>query len=152
MNSNPRNELPEPLGRALDALESRAARAAGTVDAARVADTVLRRLRSGETVPASRPVWQLTMVRVAAVLALLVVSATVARQRWYHGMPASRGNDTALVADSFAIADLDELFYAVDESAQEGAVSAFQPGFSLDDLTEQQLLTLLSTMDEEEST
>ena len=138
-------ELPESLDRALKALDAEAARAAGRVDAGRVAEGVLRGLREPPAVVAT-PWWSRTWLRAAAAVVLLVVGAVVARNLAGPG----RGTEVAVsVPDSMSATQVQALLNAMD-SLTASADSAPALVITMDNLDESELLTLLQAMESSE--
>jgi hypothetical protein len=151
---NESDELREPLAGALKALDERATRRAAAVDAARVAAHVLQRLRE-EPVIVMRPrPWNLTALRVAAAVAVLVIGGAVAQRLLVGprgsgmamGLPVVTSAE-GLVVDSTDATQETALLAAVDDAraAAHGALPATT--VLVEDLTEQELQTLLSTME-----
>lgn len=139
------DKLPEPLDRALKALDADAARAAARVDATRMADAVLRGLREQPAV-AARPWWSPTWLRVAAAVVLLVIGAVVARQL---ARPGRVAEVAVSVPDSMSATQVQALLNAMD-SLPVSVDSAPALVITTESLDESELLTLLQTMDTSE--
>ena len=139
------DKLPEPLDRALKALDAEAARAAARVDATRMAEGVLRGLREQPSV-AVRPRWVQTWLRVAAAVVLLVIGAVVARQL---ARPERVGEVAVSVPDSMSDTQVQALLNAMD-SLPVSVDSAPALVITTESLDESELLTLLQTMDPSE--
>ena len=138
------DKLPEPLDRAMKALDAEAARAAARVDATRMAEGVLRGLR--EQPVAARPWWTQTWLRAAAALLLLVSGAVVARQL---ARPERVPEVAVSVPDSMSDTQVQALLNAMD-SLPVSVDSAPALVITTESLDESELLTLLQTMDTSE--
>jgi len=138
------NELPDELARALAALDAQAARAAARVDPARTAAEVARRLREPASLTPWRPLWQLTLLRVAAALVLLVTGAVTARRL---GWPFMRVAALPVAAQpELTAGQLADLLTLVDASRTDTLVPATLTTVTVDDLNEQELVSLLATL------
>jgi hypothetical protein len=144
---NGKDELDGNLARALDALEVRAQRAAGKVDAELVAAAVLKRLRTGDVEPVARPLWQLTLVRAAAVLVLMAASA-LAVARFVSPPGSADALPVAMQAAEFSAGDFDSMMTAVEEARSASRAGAVTTSVTVYDLNEQELVALLTALNE----
>lgn len=148
------NELPAELRRAVDALDARAARAARRVDVERIAQSVRRRLQGAAEAPAPRlwRVWAMPhALRVAAAVALVVVTGTVAVVRMQRGPYAARtavGQVWGL--DSLSAAQADSLIRVVDEVRTLNAGAPGSSAGTVEDLNAQELRALLQALQNSE--
>ena len=150
MDENLNDQLPGEIAGALRKLERDAAQRAMSVDAGRVAARVLARLREEPATPLRAPRWNLVALRIAAVLALLVVAGALAKR--FVFVPRG-GTEVATLSvvpasvDSFAPADATALLGAVEDAHD--AAGGVLPATTVlvEDLSEQELETLLKTMD-----
>ena len=146
------NELPPELARALTALDAKAARSAAKVDSTRVAEAVLTRLREPE-VQAARPFWQLRTARIAAAILLFAAVGVAIRSNAHRSGMTIVSMDTAQQADSFDAGQVDSVITAVKEDARPTASTApTGAAVTVDDLNEQELQVLLTSMDSSEGT
>jgi hypothetical protein len=136
------NDLPEDLKRALDALDARAARAASGVDAGRVADRVLARLRT-EPVEAAAPRWR-TALRLAAAIAVLATGTVVVRVLTEGARPAAVAALPMDLPDSLSSAQAAALIEAVAAGSDSAGITA--AAITVDDLDEAELRALLQAM------
>ena len=139
------NEVPKELRGALDALEARAARAAGAVDAERVAAKVLERLRMEpvEEIPARR--WTWTGLRAAAAVFLLLGAGLVARQLALRA-PVHVGLALPVISDSLDRQQAEAALGAVGQLRAGDTTATVGTTVLVDDLTETELRALLQAM------
>jgi hypothetical protein len=141
-------EMPRGIRVALEALEARTARSAGTVDAERVAARVLERLR-GEGAAAVRPVWWFrpASLRMAAAVVVLAAAGFLV-SRTPSRAPATAGSLVNMSAmDSLSSRQLEAVLEAATSvSAVVDTTLPVSATVSLDDLSEQQLETLLASL------
>ncbi len=143
---NGKDELDGNLERALGALDARAARAASKVDAELVAGRVLKRLRERDLEPSWGPVWRLTLVRAAAALVLMAATAvTVLR---FASRPDAAALPVTVQAEEFSAGELDSMLTAVDEARAAGRAGAVTTSVTVYDLNEQELVSLLTALNE----
>lgn len=147
-----RDELPEPIAAALQALDARAARAAARLNADRVAARVVERLRREGTAEPRRAWWMTPAVlRVAAALVILVgAGATAARMLDHGSTTAAVRLPVAIPVDSLSTQQLEAVLRAVGEvrAANFAPVTSSNP--SLDSLSEQELQKLLASLSDAE--
>lgn len=143
---NEKDELDGNLGRALDALDQRAQRAARKVDADLVAAQVLKRLREGDAEPLWRPVWRLTLVRAAAAL-ILMAATTVTVVRFASRARPAVTLQMAMQLEDLPAVELDSMLAAVDEVPAALNATYSPSTATLDDLSVQELEALLTAMD-----
>jgi hypothetical protein len=140
--------LPPALDAALQALVAQAERRAAQVNVERVAARVLDRLRSGE-VERRRVLWMSPpALRAAAAVVVLVAAGVVMNLADHSSPPASLPLPASIPAmDSLSSRQLEAV---LDATAQLKAEADTEPpapsGASLDDLTEDQLQTLLASL------
>ncbi len=150
MNDDRMNDeaLPPALDAALEALNAQAARRAAQVNVERVAARVLERLRSGE-VERRRVLWMSPPALRAAAAVVVLVGAGLVMNLADHSRPAASLPLPASIPamDSLSARQLEAV---LDATAQLKAVADTEPpapsGASLDDLTEDQLQTLLASL------
>jgi len=141
-------ELPRGLRVALDALEARAAKRAAAVDPERVAARVLERLRRGGA-EAPRQVWwaRPAALRIAAAVVLLVAAGVVVSRAPSRAPGAVRLEVSISAMDSLSSGQLEAVLQAATEvRAVADSVLPTSSAASLDDLSEQQLETLLASL------
>jgi len=138
------NEVPQELRTALDALEARASRAAGRVDAERVAAGVLERLRTEPVVEVPARRWTWTGLRVAAAVVLLVGAALVVRHNAARP-PADVGLALPIVSDSLNSDQAEATLQAVGQLRANDTTTTTSTVL-VDDLTESELRALLQAM------
>ena len=141
------DELPDDIARALGRLDADAARRARGVDAGRVADGVLARLRDepAKVVPIRPRARMPLAMRRAAAVALLVIGGMTVRQV----VQRPRAIEAWLpVAESLNVAQQNAVLAAVDSTRLETAILP-AASVTVEDLDEQELQTLLETMDTE---
>lgn len=151
MDEKLNDQLPPEIAGALRALDRDAAKSAASVDAERVASRVLARLREEPVTPIRATRWNLRVLRIAAVLAILVAAGALARRIIVapHG-----GAEVALsvIPASLDTASVDEraLSAAVDEA--HAAAGGVLPATTVlvEDLNELELEALLTTMNSPE--
>ena len=153
MDAELNDKLPDHIAEALGALDRDATRRAEAVDAQRVAARVLQRLKD-EPVRVLRP-RRVTMggLRIAAVLALLVIGGVVTQRLVFHDRaahalavlpPPAPGTNPMLDASTQA-----EMLDAVDEArTATDSVAVPSTNVTVDDLNAQELQTLLNSMDQ----
>ena len=141
------DEMPESLARAMKALDDEAGRAAGRVDATRVAEGVLRGLREAPPAAAPRPLWQQRWLRIAAAVVLLAGGATLALQL---AGPARTAQVAVGVPDSLSAVQAQALLDAVDSLPVLAGDSLPALVITMESLNESELLTLLQTMESTE--
>jgi hypothetical protein len=150
MDEDLKDQLPGGVGEALRKLDRDAARRAASVDAGRVAERVLARLREEPATPLHATRWNLVVLRVAAVLAVVVLGGAVAKRVIFA--PRQVASLPVIVTPFDSVTDRDSvaLGAAVDEAraAADGAVPSTT--VLVEDLNEQELETLLHTMDSSE--
>jgi hypothetical protein len=143
------DELPPEMRAAFRALEERAAAQAGRVDVDRVAARVLERLRSGE-VERRRILWMspVALRAAAAVLVLAAGGLIVTLATDHSQQTASLQLPVTIPAmDSLSAGQLEWVLQAAGEvRAVADSVAPALSGRSLDDLTEDQLQTLLASL------
>jgi hypothetical protein len=141
-------EMPRGIRVALEALEARTAKRAATVDVERVAARVLERLRrQGAEAPAR--VWWIrpAALRLAAAVVVLAAAGLLV-SRLPSGAPASAGLTVGITTmDSLSSRQLEAVLEAATEVSPvaDSALPASSTA-SLDDLSEQQLETLLASL------
>lgn len=157
MDAGLNDKLPDHIAEALRALDRDASRRAEAVDANRVAARVLQRLKD-EPVRVLRP-RRVTMggLRIAAAVAILVIGGAVTQRlvfqdRGAHALPVlpppQAGTNPILDASTQA-AMLD----AVDEArSARDSVASPPSSITVDDLNEQELQTLLNSMEQDGGT
>ena len=143
------DELPPEIGAALKALDARAARRAARVDVERVAARVLERLRRGEG-ERLRVRWMPPVaLRAAAAVVVLAAAGVIASLATRHPQQsASLGLPVAIPAmDSLNAGQLESVLQAAGEVSPvaDSLVPALS-GRSYDDLTDDQLQTLLASL------
>jgi len=136
------NELPDDLAKALAALDARAADAAARVDAERVAERVLGRLRTEPVVARPHRTW--TAMRIAAAIAVLVTGGVVAKVALDGGRSAVVATLPVDVPESVSTQQAAAVLDAVAASADSAVV--FSASVTVDDLSEAELRTLLQVM------
>jgi hypothetical protein len=148
------DELPPRLDAALQALDARLAERAGRVDVERVASRVVERLRRGEDVPVRRIMWMSPVALRAAAAVVVLFGAGV-----IVNLATDRSQQTASLQLPVAIPAMDSLnsrqLEAVLEATGElrSVVDSQAPalsGRSYDDLSEEQLQTLLASLSDAE--
>ncbi len=144
------DELPPEIGAALKALDARAARRAARVDVERVAARVLDRLRQGEVERPRRVLWMPPVaLRAAAAVVVLAAAGVIASLATHHPeQSASLRLPVAIPAmDSLNAGQLESVLQAAGEVSPvaDSQVPALS-GRSLDDLTDDQLQTLLASL------
>jgi hypothetical protein len=139
-------EMPRGIRVALEALEARAARRAATVDVERVAARVLERLRR-EGAPAARQAWWVrpALLRFAAAVVVLV-TAGVLVSRIPSRAPAARLSVGISAMDSLSSSQLEAVLKAATELSPVADTTLPASTASLEDLSEQQLETLLASL------
>jgi hypothetical protein len=150
------DELPDDIGGALRRLDDDAARRAASVDPARVAARVLRRLQDepAVTVTPIRPRLRVPVsVRIAAAAVLLVTGGVLGRQMLGrpHGPASASELSWLAMPESLDQAQASALIAAMDSVPV--TVDSVLPavGATVEDLNEQELQALLLTMDQEGS-
>jgi hypothetical protein len=140
---NDLNDLPDDLAKALEALDARAARAASRVDAGRVEARLLERLRTEPEIAAP---WQpLRVLRIAAALAVLVVSGALVRMMVVDGRPPVVAALPVEVPESLSAGQVEAVLDAVAAvRADTSAIAATV--VSVEDLNEAELRALLQAM------
>ena len=136
------------LGAALQALDAQAERRAAEVNVERVAARVLERLRSGE-VERRRVLWMSPpALRAAAAVVVLVAAGVVMNLADHSRPPASLPLPASIPAmDSLSARQLEAVLDATAQLKAEADTEPLAPsGASLDDLTEDQLQTLLASL------
>ncbi|HEY2806912.1 MAG TPA: hypothetical protein VGI92_13725 [Gemmatimonadales bacterium] len=154
MDANLKDELPDRIAGALSALDRGAARRAEAVDASRIAERVLQRLKDEPVRVLHPPRISLRGLRVAAALAVLVIGGVVT-QRLVFGPgrasvaalpilpPVAAGSTTVDASQQQAILD------AIEEMRTAPGDSTVIPAaVSVEDLDVPELQALLSSMDE----
>ena len=154
MDAELNDKLPDHIAEALQALDRDATRRAEAVDAQRVAARVLQRLKD-EPVRVLHP-RRVTMggLRIAAVLAILVIGGVVTKRLVFHDLaahalavlpPPVPGTSPILDATTQAA-----MLQAVDEArTAKDSVAAPVSSITVDDLNVQELQALLNSMDEQ---
>ena len=154
MNDVDRNEeLPPALERAVRALDARAAERAARIDVERVAAKVVERLREAEVGRPPRVLWMPPAALRAAAAVIVVVAAGLVVTVADHHAPAAAGLPVAAAAlDSLSAGELEAVLQAVgDVRSVADSVPASVSGQSLEGLSEDQLETLLASLDGAES-
>lgn len=135
------NDLPDDLAKALKALDARAARAASQVDAGRVEARLLERLRSEPEVAA--PVLTRRVLRIAAALAVLVVSGVLVRT--VMDSPPVVVALPVEVPESLSAGQAEEMLDAL-AAVRSDTSAVVASVVSVEDLNEAELRALLQTM------
>jgi hypothetical protein len=142
------DETPRGIRVALEALEARIARRAAAVDVERVAARVLERLRR-EGGEAPRQVWWVrpAALRFAAAVVVLAAGGLVVSRIPSRGPVSARLSVGISAMDSLSSGQLEAVLEAATEVSPvaDTALPASSTA-SLDDLTEQQLETLLASL------
>lgn len=141
------DELPAELAAALRRLDTKAEKAAARVDAARVAGTVLKRLREEPAVTVVRPRRWSVSLRAAAAVALLVAGGFIAQRATSGGSStvlATPGPIDLLLADS---AQRTALLAAVEQVQWSDSMTTTSSTVLVEDLDETELETLLTSME-----
>jgi len=144
-----KDEMPRGIRVALEALEARTAKRAAAVDPERVAARVLERLRrEGDEAP--RQVWWFrpAALRFAAAVVVLAAAGLVVSRIPSRGPGSAGGLAVGISAmDSLSSRQLEAVLEAAAEvSPVADSVLPASSAASLDDLSEQQLETLLASL------
>jgi hypothetical protein len=147
------DELPPEIRAALQALDERAAGQAERVDVDRVAARVLERLRSGEVAP-RRMVWMSPIaLRAAAAVVVLAAAGVIVNLSTDHSQQTASVRLPVAIStmDSLSARQLEAVLEATGEvmAVSDSAAPALS-GRSMDDLTEDQLQTLLASLGDAE--
>lgn len=141
-------EMPRGMRDALEVLEARTARRASTVDVERVAARVLERLRRGGAQEPRRVWWvRPAALRVAAAVVVVAAAGYLVSRLPSRG-PVSAGLPVGIAAmDSLSSGQLEAVLEAATEvSPVADTALPVSSTASLDDLSEQQLETLLASL------
>ena len=142
------DELPAELRAAFRALDERAAAQAERVDVDRVAARVVERLRGGEAAP-RRVLWMSPpALRAAAAVVVLAAAGVILNLAGDHAQQTASRLPVAIPAiDSLNAGQLESVLEAAGEvSAAVDSAAPASSGRSMDDLTEDQLQTLLASL------
>lgn len=144
------DDLPDEIAKALGRLDDEATRRARKVHAARVADRVMQRLRdeSAVVVPIRPRFAMPRAMRRAAAVAVLVIGGMTVRQVMTHRATETAGPWLSSAAESLDAAQQNAVLAAVDSTRFEAAILP-APSVTVEDLSVQELETLLETLDRE---
>ena len=154
MDAELNDKLPDHIAEALRALDRDATQSAEQVDAGRVAARVLQRLKD-EPVRVLRPrPLSVIGLRIAAAIAILVIGGAVTQRLLMHRAPAGvQALPVLPAAPGSTVVDVstqEAMLNAVDDARSAAADTAGAPAnVTVDDLNEQELQALLTTMDDQ---